>query len=295
MLTEAVLERDSLHRFVFERAGVRGALVRLNASWEAVRDNHVYPGAVREQLGDALAAVLLLSATIKLEGSSLILQVQGQGPLHTLVAQASAHRTVRALARWRGEVPAGGLEQIFGSGHLALTVHGHGGEPYQGIVPLEGESVADALETYFTQSEQLATRLWLATGAESAAGLLVQNLPGQTSDPDDWPRIALLAATVTAGELHDVPAMRLLSRLFHEEDIRLFEAEPVAFRCTCSRARIEQTLAALGHERLGEFADASGALVVTCEFCNRDYRYDRVDVERALVPSPQPEPPATLQ
>lgn len=271
-----------MHRFVLESAGVRGALVRLHASWCAVRDSHPYPASVSAQLGEALAAVVLLSTTIKLQGS-LILQAQGDGPLHTLVAQASAGRTVRGVARWRGEVPCGELAHVFGAGRLALTTHTAQGDPYQGIVALEGDNVAAALETYFSQSEQLATRLRLATGPQVAAGILVQILPSRVTGPDDWPRIVLLSETVTADELCNLPAQTLLTRLFHDEQVRMFESEPVAFRCTCSRTRIARTLAAIGHAHLDGLADERGELEVTCEFCNRSYRFDRVDVEHALT------------
>ncbi len=288
------LDRDSLHRFVIETGAVRGVLVRMHASWEAVRDIHPYPPPVRQRLGEALAAVLLLSTTLKLEGS-LILQAQGRGPLRTLVAQASAARTVRGLARWEGEVPDGSLVETFGPGHLVLTTHTLGGEPYQGIVSLEGEDFAGALEQYFAQSEQLATRLWLATDAGAAAGLLLQVLPSADRDADDWPRLTLLADTVSPAELLQLPAEDLLLRLFHEERVRLLDSEPVAFRCNCSRPRIEQTLAALGAGRLAGLADADGALEVTCEFCNRTYRYDRVDVERTLAAGTAVEGPHTVQ
>lgn len=279
---EPLAERDCLHRFVLETAGVRGALVRLNASWAAVREGHAYPPAVRDLLGEALAAVTLLAAIIEIDGP-LILQAQGDGPLRILVTQATGSRTVRGLARWRAPVERGDLQSTFGRGHLALTVHGRDGEPRQGIVPLEGRRLAEALETYFAQSEQLDTRLWLATGGDTAAGLLVQVRPGHDREPDDWMRVSLLADTVSEAELCGLPAVNLLSRLFHEEDVRLFESEPVAFRCDCSRSRIERTLAVLGHESLDDLVDAHGAVVVTCEFCNRRYRFDRVDVERALI------------
>ncbi|MGE0385862.1 MAG: Hsp33 family molecular chaperone HslO [Gammaproteobacteria bacterium] len=286
-------ERDNLRRFVIEGAGVRGVLVRLNATWDAVRDCHPYPPAVRDLLGEALAAVTLLSATIKLEGS-LILQAQGEGPLRTLVAQAGSNRTVRGLARWDGEVPGGELAEAFGAGRLVLTTHNAAGEPYQGIVPLEGAGLAQALETYFAQSEQLPTRLWLAAGAAGAAGLMLQVLPHAARDPDDWHRVALMAGTVSPRELQDLPALQLLHRLFSEDDVRVLEAEPVAFRCGCSRARIERTLAALGAGRVDELAEDDPEVVVTCEFCNRRYVFDRVDLERALASAPGVESSGTV-
>lgn len=165
------------------------------------------------------------------------------------------------------------------------------GERSQGIVPLEGSSLAAALETYFSASEQLDTRLWLTADAQRAAGLL-QRLPAERGLDEDWERIALLAQTVSTGELLDLPAERLLYRLFHEETVRLFESEPVAFRCSCSRQRIEDTLRALGAEEVESILEDEGAIEVDCEFCNRHYHLDRVDALKLFAPSvPHAAPP----
>ncbi|MGA7979689.1 MAG: Hsp33 family molecular chaperone HslO [Chromatiaceae bacterium] len=284
---------DSLHRFLFERAGVRGELVYLDASWRAVLDIHAYPDPVRQQLGKALAAVLLLTGTIKFEGS-LILQAQGDGPLRTLVAQATHRRTIRGLARWNGAVPdTAGLADIFGDGSIAITIEPLGGERYQGIVPLEGADLAAALETYFSSSEQLDTRLWLTATEQRATGLLLQRLPAEGGTEEDWKRISLLAQTVTVDELVSLPAEELLYRLFNEETVRLFESEPVAFRCTCSRQRIEDTLRAMGEAEIESIVEEHGAIEVDCEFCNRHYHLDRVDALKLFAASvPHEAPPS---
>lgn len=275
-------DSDSLHRFLFERAGVRGELVFLATSWRSVLATHTYPPGVQDQLGQALAAVTLLSATIKYQGA-LILQAQGAGPLRTLVAQATDQRTIRGLARWEGEVvPGADLPSTYGDGHLALTIGRAGREPYQGIVPLQGQNLSEALEGYFATSEQLPTRLWLEASPQRAAGLLLQRLPGPGTDDEDWNRIGLLAATLTRTELLGLPAAALLRRLFHEEDVRLFDAEPIAFRCGCSRRRIADTLRALGHDEVAQLLAERGEISVTCEFCNRAYRFDAVDAEQLL-------------
>jgi molecular chaperone Hsp33 len=273
-------DTDSIHRFLFEDTGIRGNLVHLDASWRAVLDAHPYPEAVRTHLGQALAAVTLLSAIVKFDGS-LILQVQGTGPIRTLVAQATSARTLRAVARWDGEVPSGAtLAQCCGAGRLAITIERGGAAPYQGIVPLTGSGVAQALGRYFEASEQVPTRFWLAADASRAAGLLLQRLPGEeweSDTDDDWVRVGLLAGTVKPAELLGLPAEELLHRLFHEETVRLFDSEPVAFRCTCSRSRIEDVLRALGETEVRSLATAAGDVEVTCEFCSRTYRLDAVD------------------
>jgi len=275
--SELVSANDQLQRFVFEGAGVRGAVVRLDASWQAVLERHPYPVAVQRPLGQMLAAAVLLSSTIKFEGA-LILQVQAEGPLRTLVAQATDQRTLRGLAHWDGDVPAGaGLAETFGAGRLVLTASAPGGDRYQGVVALEGAGLAAAVEAYFAQSEQLPTRLWLAADSQRATGLLLQRLPGGRGDDDTWPRVAMLADTLHDAELLRLDAEPLLYRLFHEERVRLFEAEPVSFRCGCSRERIDDLLRSLGRDEVDAMLAEQGEIEITCEFCNRVYRIDPVD------------------
>jgi molecular chaperone Hsp33 len=279
-------DTDSIHRFLFEHTGIRGHLVRLNASWRAVLDAHPYPDSVRGHLGEALAAVALLAGTIKFQGS-LILQIQGAGPLRTLVAQATSARTLRGLARWDGAVPAqGGLAACCGEGRLALTIEGNGAEPYQGIVPLASGGIGEAIEHYFQASEQLPTRLWLAADHRCAAGLLLQRLPADQG-VDDWGRVSLLAGTVRPDELKGLAARELLHRLFHEEEVRLFDSEPLAFRCGCSRTRIEDLLRIMGEAEVQSIVTEQGAVTVTCEFCNRTYRLDAVDAGQLFAQTSQ--------
>lgn len=282
---------DSLHRLIFDGLGVRGELASLDASWRAVLDRHSYPPVVQRPLGEALTSVLMLAATLKLEGN-LILQAQGSGPLRTLVAQATHERTIRGLARWHGEVPEGPLARQFGDGRLILTLQPLAGERYQGIIPLHGDGLRDAVEAYFAASEQLPTRLWLAVSPNRAVGLMLQRLSEASPDTDAWNRTCMLADTVTEPELLRLDVRSLIKRLFHEEDVRLFEPEPIAFRCGCSRMRIADTLRALGRSEVEQIVAEQGSVDVTCEFCNRDYRFDRVDARElfsAVVPSVGPE------
>jgi len=268
---------DQLHRFIFEDLGIRGELVQLGSSWQAAQAIHPYPPVVAAQLGQALAAVVLLSGTIKFSGS-LIMQLQGPGPLRTLVAQATDRRTVRGMASWQGDVAAGDMAALFGEGRLVITAEAPGGERYQGIVAAEGENLAAALEQYFVQSEQLDTRLWLFVDERHAAGLFLQQLPGERGEEDAWERVTALADTVTADELLSLDARQLLHRLFHEETLRLFDPEPVAFRCGCSRERVAGMLRSLGQTAVDDIIEELGAVEVNCEFCNRQYRFDAVDV-----------------
>jgi len=272
-----MLQEDSFRRFLFETLGVRGEFVRLDTSWKSVLERHPYPETVSQQLGQALAAVVLLSATIKYKGA-LILQVQSEGPLHTLVVQATDQRRVRGIAHWRGEVPLGSLPEIFGPGRLVLTVQNEAAEPYQGVTELLGDSLAAAIEHYFERSEQLATRLWLAADGHRAAGLFLQELPDAHHDPEDWARVTMLADTVSDSELLTLPSERLLYRLFNEERVRVFDPEVVTFHCNCSRDRIERVLLAVGRAEIDETLETAHTIDVHCDFCNRLYRFDAVDI-----------------
>jgi len=288
-------ERDTLHRFLLERTPVRGEWVHLDDAWRALLERHPYPPVVRDRLGEAYAAVALIAATLKFDGS-LILQITGSGPLHMLVVQATGSRALRGLARYRGEVPEGDLTEIFGpDARLVITLDpGAGRERYQGVVALEGQSLAAALDTYFERSEQLPTRLWLASGPSSAAGLLLQGVPGADGAPtppdaEDWIRATLLGGTVAAGELLELPAEQLLRRLFHEERVRLLEGHAMRFACHCSREKVETMLRGLGADELRATLAQEGEVLVTCEFCNASYRLDAVDAE-ALFAAADPQP-----
>lgn len=287
-------DRDSLHRFIIENSRVRGELVHLDASWKAVLKRNEYPAVIKKQLGDALAAVALLSATIKYKGK-IILQVRGDGPLHLLVVQATSDNTVRGIARWKDEVPAGSLKDMFGNATMIITIEPEKGEPYQGVVELKGDALANGIELYFQQSEQLPTRLWLASDDESCAGFLLQELPGDENNSPDWEHHEYITSTVKNEELLRLPAQELLHRLYHEDDVRLFESEVFSFRCGCSRERIDSMLLSLGYAEVKDTVQQEGNVSVDCEFCNAHYEYDSVDVEKLFASEHSSEGPSTLQ
>ena len=280
-------ERDTLRRFIFEKLPVQGRHVHLDASWRAILERQEYPAPVRALLGEAMAAMALLSATLKFDGA-ITLQIQGNGPLHLLVVQCTSRLSLRGLARWHGDLPDSGLQKLLGESRLALTIEPAGkGERYQSVVPLEGETLGASLGGYFQRSEQLPTRLWLTAGDDCAAGLLLQVMPERQRNPDAWQHVTVLADTITSKELKTLSAKQLLQRLYHEEDVRLFEAAPVAFRCQCSRERIEATLRSLGAEEMHSILREQGKVHVDCEFCGRGYEFDEVDVQTLFVPDAQ--------
>lgn len=274
-------EQDCLRRFLFEELGVRGEWVRLQNSWQETKQHQQLSHMVQEQLGQSLAAGVLLAATIKFEGS-MILQAQGSGALRTLVAQCTHDRKIRGLARYDLNVVAGTLSEMMGDGRLVITVEPEKGEPYQGIVSLEGATLADAIRTYFLQSEQLETRVWLFANETHAAGLFLQELPAQEPCRGDWERICTLADTVTKDEMLALDSEEILYRLFNEERVRIFKPERVEFECTCSRQKIEATLENIGRDELEAILQERETIEVGCEFCGGNYSFDKVDVENLL-------------
>ncbi|HEX4151374.1 MAG TPA: Hsp33 family molecular chaperone HslO [Steroidobacteraceae bacterium] len=290
-------DRDCLHRFVFEHFPIRGHLVHLDAGWRALIEHRHYPEAIRALLGEAAAASLLLAATIKFDGV-LSLQLQGDGPVHLLLAQCTSGLGVRGLARCRGETPSGeatagaaaDIGELVGAGNLTVTLEtDDGAQRYQGIVPIEGSRLADSLQVYFENSEQLPTRLWLYADDSGVSGMLLQRLPsgdtaGASAPPavidDAWRRVQLIGDTLTREELRTLADVDILHRLFNEDDLRLFERTPVYFRCRCSRERVAGMLQGLGEAETRSILAERGEVEVRCDFCNRAYVFDSVDVEQ---------------
>jgi len=286
-------EVDTLRRFVFERYPFRGQLVHLGPAWRAMMEHHDYPDQVRDTLGEAVAAAVLLASTLKFQGL-LTLQLRGDGPMHLMLVECTDGLAVRAVARFREPPATMDLRELSGHGTLTVTVENEGAaNRYQGIVPLAGESMGECLREYFESSEQLPTRLWLHADGENVSGLLLQRLPvnskpaavlesgaGVVSEDeveDAWRRVQLVADTVTGAELAELDDARLLLRLFNEDDVRMFESTPVFFRCRCSRERVENMLRALGRDEVDSVIEEFGQVEVRCEFCSRAYRLDAID------------------
>jgi molecular chaperone Hsp33 len=275
---------DTLQRFLFEHVPIRGELVQLAATWQAVTERHDYPAPLRTLLGELMAAGALLAATLKFEGR-LILQLHGSGPVKLVVVECAAGHAMRATAKWDGTIAETGLGALLGRGRFVINLLPESGQQgYQGVVDLDADSVAAVLEHYMAVSEQIQTRLWLACDNARAAGLLLQKLPErEMADADAWPRIGHLAATVQAQELLTLAPQLLLRRLFHEEDLRVFEPHPVYFRCSCTRERVTGMLRMLGPDEVRSVITERGEVEVHCEFCNRRYAFDAIDAEEIFA------------
>lgn len=276
-------QNDHLYRFLFEGADVRGEFVQLNNTYAELTRRAAYPAPVRDLLGRALAATALLTATIKFRGR-LTLQVQGGGPVTMLVVQSSSDGNLRGMARYQGQPDSDAdIRSLCAEGTMAITIEPEGKETYQGVVDLEAGSLADVLERYFLNSEQLPTRVYLCADGDRAAGMLLQQMPEAGADEDAWPRLQYLADTVTEEELMGLGATDVLHRLFHEEDLRLFDPMPFRFLCKCSRERVGNMLYSLGDTEVQETLEQEGQVEVTCDFCNAVYRFDAVDVNQLFA------------
>ncbi|MCK5918967.1 MAG: Hsp33 family molecular chaperone HslO, partial [Cocleimonas sp.] len=275
---------DKLQRFLLENTNVRGELVQLDQAWKTLQATASYPTPVRKTLGEALAAVSLLATTLKFKGS-LILQINAIAPVHLLVVQATSDNTVRGLARWNKEIPDNAeFQDLFTDGRIIITIEPNdGGERYQSIVTLEGNSLADSLANYFKTSEQLQTRLWLAADDQTATGLLLQRLPDTNTDKhsieskdESWNRAVALTETISSEELLTLEPNTILHRLYHEEELRLFDAESIAFKCQCSQKKIEKMVTSLGADEARDIITQQGNIEIDCEFCNSHYALDHV-------------------
>lgn len=275
------IQADHLQRFIFDSAAVRGEWVQLKQTWTTVKMQREYPPAVADLLGQMLAAAALLAETVKISGR-LVLQCRTDGPVSLIMVECTSDHTLRGLANWQGEIADNAsMQELLGKGSLAITIESVDAKhPYQGIVSVQGESIAEMLEMYFAQSEQLQTRIWLATDDNTVGGLLLQQLPEQDPELHDenWQRILYLAETIAKEELLNLDVVSLLYRLFHEEMVRLLSTTVLEFSCTCSRQRVADTIKLLGRQEAEDIITERGFVELACEFCNTHYRFDPVDV-----------------
>lgn len=273
---------DQLHRYLFTNHAVRGELVSLSETFEHIVAGHDYPPEVRTLLGEMLVATSLLTATLKFDGD-ITVQLQGDGPLKLAVINGNNKQEMRGVARLQGDIAAdSSLKQMIGNGYMVITISPTEGERYQGVVDLEGETLAECLENYFLRSEQLPTRIFIRTGeAEgkaAAGGLLLQVLPAQDTDPEEFSHLSQLTTTIKAEELFTLPATEVLYRLYHQEEVTVYEPQDVCFRCTCSRERCADALMTLPNEEVLEMLEEDGKIEMHCDYCGSDYAFDAMDL-----------------
>ncbi|MDN4502944.1 Hsp33 family molecular chaperone HslO [Alteromonadaceae bacterium BrNp21-10] len=273
---------DQLHRYVFTKADVRGELVQLQQSFQQVLAGQDYPPAIQQLLGELMAATALLTATLKFEGE-IALQLQSEGIVKYAVINGSHDQKLRGVARWQGDVPTDDFAALFEKGVMVITITPKKGERYQGIVALDQPSLAACVEAYFMQSEQLPTHVVLAAditkGAEQAAGMLLQVLPSEDKQHDDFEHLRQLTASVKSEELFNLSAQDVLYRLYHQEEVELYAPQALEFHCGCSKARSATALASVEKQELLDLIAEDGCITMNCQYCQAEYQFDAIDVE----------------
>lgn len=275
-------QQDQMHRYLFENYAVRGELVTVSQTWKEIIDGHDYPQPVKQLLGELLVATSLLTATLKFEGD-ITVQLQGDGPLTMAVINGNNQQELRGVARVQGEIADNSsLKEMVGNGYLVITISPKEGERYQGVVGLEGDTLAACLEDYFMRSEQLPTRLFIRTGEaegqSGAGGILLQVLPAQDGNLDDFNHLATLTETIKTEELIGLPAHDVMWRLYHQEEVTIYDPQDVSFKCTCSRERCGDVLRSLPESEVDQILQEDGEIDMHCDYCGAHYVYDAVDI-----------------
>ncbi|MBF7074349.1 Hsp33 family molecular chaperone HslO [Glaciecola sp. MH2013] len=282
------VKQDTLDRFLFEEHSVRGELVRLESSFQQILASYHYPSIIQSLLGELMAAASLLTATLKFEGE-VALQIQSDGPVRYAVINGTHDQKLRGVARWdESQTLPTDFTSLFSKGYLAITLAPSEGERYQGIVALDKPTLAECLEDYFLQSEQLLTKVALfsshESGNEQAGGMLLQVVPetSETSQANENPgfeHLSHLMNTLKAEELFGLSAQEVLHRLYHEEAVRLFEPQQVQFSCDCSKERSASALRNVAKTELLSIIEEEGSIKMNCQFCHTEYSFDSIDVE----------------
>lgn len=275
-------QHDQLHRYLFEQFAVRGELVTVSETWKQILENHNYPLPVKTLLGELLVATSLLTATLKFAGD-ITVQLQGDGPMSLAVINGNNQQQMRGVARVQGDIPENAdLKTLVGNGYLVITISPEEGERYQGVVGLEGDTLAACLEDYFMRSEQLPTRLFIRTGEvdgqPAAGGMLLQVLPAQDAQTNDFEHLATLTETIKAEELFTLSATDALWRLYHEEEVTVYDPQDVEFKCTCSRERCAGALKTLPDEEIDSIMAEDGEIDMHCDYCGTHYVFNSMDI-----------------
>lgn len=303
---------DQLNKYLFADQLTRAQTVELSKAWQTGLTYQNYPNCVRNLLGELTAAAVLLAGNLKLNGS-LILQAQGDGPIALMVVECTSDFAIRATVSLRegAEIPENAslqsLLNTYDNGRFIVVLEpsaASGMQPYQGIVPLEGDSLAEVLENYMRHSEQLDTKLFLAANAEKANGLLLQRLPGtggtltnlETAAEPSWDRAKQLVETIKPSELLELPSNELIRRLFWQEDLLLLEPSDLRWHCPCTRERVADMLTMLGRSEIEEILSDQEKVEVSCNFCGKPYAFDAVDCAQLFIAKSeqQPEKPTQL-
>ena len=273
-------DTDTLQRFMFEHASIRGEIAHLDETFKTIMHQHPYPPVVKSLLGEALISCLLLAGSIKFEGE-VSLQFHGDKRLPLLLVQCDHELHLRAFAKYQKDEENIDYASAFLEGKMVLTINQYNQtQSYQSVVPIRSTAMSENLTHYFAQSEQVASQVWLAVNDNRAAGILLQLMPGQDTLQREqfWEYAVHLGQTITEDELLNLDNQIILHRLYHETELRLYNARPVSFRCRCNIEKMKQVLTVLGEKDVQELLKDKGHVEVTCDFCNQQYMFDPIDI-----------------
>ena len=274
---------NEIQRFSFDNTNVRGERVILNQAYQEIIQRKNYPAPLENLLGEFVAAIALLRDIIKIDGV-LSLQAKGEGDLSAIMVECDELQNLRGIAQWQDGATFSdqvSLKEALSGGYLVITITPTKGRRYQGVVELVGNTLAECLEQYFMQSEQLPSKVWLAADGSSCAGLFLQRLPAEQAKEDDedaWERFVHLASTVKNEELLQLDTLDLLHRLYHEEELRFYDAKTMQFNCSCSRQRTLEALISIGAEEIKEILLEQGEINIDCQFCAEHYQFAESDL-----------------
>ena len=273
-------ETDTLQRFLFEHASIRGEIAHLDETYRTIMQQHPYPPMVKQLLGEALVSCLLLAGSIKFEGD-MSLQFHGDDNLPLILVQCDHQLNVRAFAKFKKGAEVADYATAFLQGKMVFVINQcHQTETYQSMVPILSTSMSENLMHYFAQSEQIASQVWLAVNEEKVSGMLLQLMPGQDTLQREqfWEYAVQLGQTISEEELLNLDNTTILHRLYHETELRLYTARPVRFECRCNEDKMKQVLTVLGKEDVDQLLKEKGQVEVRCDFCNQQYTFDARDI-----------------
>jgi molecular chaperone Hsp33 len=278
---------NELNRYLFNDAHARGELVQLHSSFQAIIKNHNYPVAVENLLGELLSATCLLTATLKFEGD-ITVQLQGDGPLGYVSVNGNHQQQMRGIAKISQPTAATTFSDLVGKGTMIITIRPEIGEAYQGIVALEQETLAGCLEHYFAVSEQIPTKIWLFSDSKEhrCAGTLVQLLPdgdgsveNKAKHETDFEHLCQLTNTLKAEEVFSLNAEAILYRLYHQEQVNIFEPQAVTYQCGCSVDKCLTAISQIPSSEIKAILVEQGKISMTCDYCLTTYDFNETDLQ----------------
>lgn len=280
------MQTDILNRYLFDNLHARGELVNLSQTFQEIVAPHNYPSGVKNLLGELVAATCLLTATLKFEGE-IAVQLQGDGPIGYMAVNGNNLQEMRGIARMTSETNATALKDLIGKGNMVITIRPKNGEPYQGVVALEEETLAQCLAHYFEVSEQIPTKIWLFTDENTSqvAGTLIQLLPDagdKAQQQADFEHLCQLTNTIKSDEIFSVDSQELLYRLYHQEEVRLFEPQAISYKCSCSEEKCLNAISQIEPSELDNIIVEQGSVSMTCDYCLTTYQFMRPQLEQFI-------------